>query len=225
MKWLQTYWWKVLCVVLIFYTFWAGLLNDVPRLPILNESIRNLYFHVPMWFAMVGLLFMAFLYSIKYLSSKNIEYDIKAKSYTEIGFFMGLIGISTGSVWARFTWGAWWIDDPKLHGAAIGILIYLAYFILRNSSNNQTLIARFAAVYSIFAFVNFIIFIFILPRLTASLHPGNGGNPAFSQYDLDNNMRLVFYPAVLGFLILGIWLSSLLHRIHILQKKYDEQSL
>jgi heme exporter protein C len=58
-----------------------------------------------------------------------------------------------------------------------------------------------------------IVFIGILPRMTDSLHPGNGGNPAFGNYDLDSNMRLVFYPAVLGWILLGIWISQLRFRI------------
>ncbi len=38
---------------------------------------------------------------------------------------------------------------------------------------------------------------YILPRLTDSLHPGAGGNPAFAKYDLDDNMRLVFFTRVI----------------------------
>jgi heme exporter protein C len=50
------------------------------------------------------------------------------------------------------------------------------------------------------------VFIMILPRLTDSLHPGNGGNPAFGKYDLDSDMRLVFYPAVIGWVLLSLWI-------------------
>jgi len=46
-------WWKVLVVVTIIYTLFAGLMLGVPRLAILHETIRNLYFHVPMWMAML----------------------------------------------------------------------------------------------------------------------------------------------------------------------------
>ena len=51
--------------------------------------------------------------------------------------------------------------------------------------------------------------IFILPRLTDSLHPGNGGNPGFNVYDMNSQLRLVFYPAVTGFIFLGLWISDL----------------
>jgi heme exporter protein C len=46
-----------------------------------------------------------------------------------------------------------------------------------------------------------------------SVHPGNGGNPAFAKYDLDSAMRMVFYPAVLAWIFLGIWIMTLVIRI------------
>jgi heme exporter protein C len=120
-------------------------------------------------------------------------------------------------VWAKFTWGAWWTNDPKLNGTAITILIYLAYFVLRNSIDDERKRARVAAVYNIFAFVMMIVFIGILPRMTDSLHPGNGGNPGFNSYDLDNRLRAVFYPAVLGWILVGTWIASLRYRLRVLQ--------
>jgi heme exporter protein C len=73
-------------------------------------------------------------------------------------------------------------------------------------------------VYNIFAFAALIPLLFILPRLTDSLHPGNGGNPGFNSYDLDDKMRRIFYPAVIGWTLLGVWLTSL----HIRIKKIEQ---
>ena len=64
-------WWKILGSVLVIYTAIAGLLLGVPHLAILNETIRNLYFHVPMWFAMIVLFSISVFYSVKSLSSKE----------------------------------------------------------------------------------------------------------------------------------------------------------
>jgi heme exporter protein C len=89
----------------------------------------------------------------------------------------------------------------------------LAYAVLRGNTQEEQKRARLAAVYNIFAFVMMVVLIFLLPRMYDSLHPGNGGNPAFNQYDLDGNMRLVFYPAVLGFILLGLWIFTLKLRI------------
>ena len=67
-----------------------------------------------------------------------------------------------------------------------------------------------------------IVFIMILPRLTDSLHPGNGGNPAFGKYDLDNDMRMVFYPAIIGWILLSIWILDVKIRLATLTQQQDE---
>ena len=61
--------------------------------------------------------------------------------------------------------------------------------------------------------------IFILPRLTDSLHPGNGGNPGFNVYDLNSQLRVVFYPAVIGFICLGLWITDIKEKIQKLNNK------
>jgi heme exporter protein C len=194
---------KIAAIVLVIYTLIAGLLMPVPTLAILNETIRNLYYHVTSWFAMITMFIMAFAYSIGYLNTQKEKYDTLAKIFVQVGMVFGIIGLVTGMLWARFTWGSFWVSDPKLNGAAIALLAYLAYAVLRNSFQDQLQRAKVSAVYNIFAFVMMILFVFILPRMTDSLHPGNGGNPAFSGYDLDSTMRMVFYPAVIGWILLG----------------------
>ena len=61
--------------------------------------------------------------------------------------------------------------------------------------------------------------IWILPRLLPSLHPGGEGNPALNYNDIDARMRLVFYPAVIGWTLLGSWIVSLKVRMNILKEK------
>jgi heme exporter protein C len=139
-----------------------------------------------------------------------------------VGLFLCVPGLVTGSLWAKFTWGTWWtFQDPKLNGVAISMLIYLAYFILRFSVEDELKRARISAVYNIFAFVMMNVFIMVLPRLTDSLHPGNGGNPAFGKYDLDNNMRTVFYPAVIGWVLFSYWIFELKNRLSLINEKLN----
>jgi heme exporter protein C len=73
-------------------------------------------------------------------------------------------------------------------------------------------------VYNLFAFAAMIPLIFIIPRLTESVHPGSGGNPGFNAYDLDSRMRLVFYPAVIGWFLVGLWLVNIRVRVQQLNK-------
>jgi heme exporter protein C len=215
-------WWKALAIILIFYSIIAGFLGDVPRRVILNETIRNLYFHVSMWFAMISMMAVSLVYSIRYLAGNKLQFDDRACLFAEMGLVFSFLGIITGAVWAKFTWGAFWTNDAKLNGTAITILIYLAYFILRGSLDDRDKKARLAAVYNVFAFVLMIVFIGILPRLTDSLHPGNGGNPAFSQYDLDDNMRRVFYPAVIGWILFGIWVAQIRYRMATIKLQIEQ---
>lgn len=206
-------WWKILCVVIIFYVIIMGFIGPVPRLAIINESIRNTYFHVALWLAMTTLLFLSMVFSIRYLTKGRIKDDDIASEVAKSAIFFGILGCLTGSVWANYTWGDPWPNDPKLNGAAVGILIYLAYLLLRSSFEDEQRRARISSVYNIFAFAVFIPIIYILPRLTDSLHPGSGGNSTFGSYDFDNNIRRVFYPAVIGYILLGLWIAELRIRI------------
>lgn len=214
---------KILSVILILYSLIWGLLNAVPRLDILNETIRNVYYHVPIWFAMIFMMTVSLVYSIMALGKNDLQNDTKAYNASLVGFFFSLPGLATGSVWARYTWGTWWtFQDPKLNGVAISILIYLAYFILRFSIDDELKRARISAVYNVFAFVMMNVFIMVLPRLTDSLHPGNGGNPAFGKYDLNDSMRMVFYPAVIGWVLFSFWLFQIKNRISIINNKLND---
>lgn len=204
---------KILCVLLLTFTATAGILFEVPRLPILNETIRVLYFHVPMWFTMIFILLLSSVNAYKFISTKNIKYDLISYNYAHVGVYFGALGILTGMVWANYTWGTFWTNDPKLNGSAIGLLIYFGYFILRNSIEDESKKAKVSSVYSVFAFSMLIPLIFILPRLTDSLHPGNGGNPGFNVYDLNSQLRIVFYPAVIGFICLGLWIADVKHKL------------
>jgi heme exporter protein C len=223
-------WWKIMTVLLLVYTFIAGFLMEVPRLPILNETIRNLYFHVCMWFAMMVLFGISFFHSIRYLRNPVFQHDIKAVTYAEMGTLFGLLGYITGAIWVNVTWltdqgqtiGSV-MKEPKLIGAAIALLIYGAYFVLRSSMNDLDQRARISAVYNIFSFAMLFPSIWIIPRIVGSLHPGapgsDSGNPALNRNDLDASMRMVFYPAVIGWSLLGVWIATLKIRFKLIQDK------
>ena len=134
---------------------------------------------------------------------------MKSYNFAHLGVYFGILGLLTGMVWAKYTWGTFWTNDPKLNGSAIGLLIYFGYFILRSSIDDESKRGKISSVYNVFAFCMLIPLIFILPRLTDSLHPGNGGNPGFNVYDMNSQLRLVFYPAVIGFIFLGLWIADI----------------
>lgn len=212
-------WWKILGALLVIYSTIAGFLSGVPELPILYESIRNLYFHVPMWFGMIVLFSVSVYHSIKFLSNNHPDHDLKAVESINVGVVYGILGIVTGAIWAKFTWGQAWSFDVKQNFAAISLLLYFAYLVLRNAIDEEQKRAKISAIYNIFAFPMMVVLLFVLPRLSDSLHPGNGGNPGFNAYDLDSRMRAVFYPACLGWILIGYWIYTILYRVRSLEKK------
>jgi heme exporter protein C len=214
-------WWKLLGVLLILYSIIAGFLIDVPELPIIRQSIRNLFFHVVMWFSMMVMFGTSLARSLRYLSTFDIKHDVYAIQSVNVGLFFGILGICTGMEWANFTWGTPWTNDPQLNGAAITILAYFAYLVLRRSIDEENKRARIAAVYNVFAFVMLIVFIGILPRLAqGSLHPGKGGSP-MTVNNLDVTMRMVFYPAIAGWIIVGYWLTGIRVKMDFIRQHLD----
>ncbi|HYD21913.1 MAG TPA: cytochrome c biogenesis protein CcsA [Flavipsychrobacter sp.] len=222
---MRSSWWKVLSVLLLAFTIIGGILMPVPRLHILNETIRNLYFHVPMWFAMMALFTAAMVYSIKYLRSNDLKDDIYAVEFTKTGIAFSIYGMATGMEWANYTWGSPWSNDPKELGTALCMLTYFAYAILRGGLKDEEKRAKISAVYNIFAFALIVPLLWVLPRMVDSLHPGNGGNPAFKKYDLDSDMRMVFYPAILGWILLSFWIATLKIRTSLISYRRENNSL
>jgi heme exporter protein C len=224
---MRRYWWKILCIVLLLYNFIAGLLVKLPEGVAFEESnmyesMRNFFYHVPMWFSQFALLTVSLVYSILYLRNQKPGNDFHADEFARTGTVLGCLGLVTGMIWAKFTWGAWWSNDPKQTGAAIAVLIYFAYFILRNSITDIDKRGRVAAVYNIFAYFLYIPLIFVLPRMVESLHPGgkgDEGNPGLNFSSLDSSMIGIFWSGVLGWILLGAWISTLRFRVRMLQEK------
>lgn len=215
-------WWKVLSVILLLYTFTAGFLIKVPHIGNLYGTIRNFFFHVPMWIAMMILFSVSVIYAVKYLSNPSSDADIYSKEYAKTGIVFGVLGLISGSVWANYTWGEPWSNDPKQLLTVIALLIYAAYFILRNSIPDIDKRAKIGAVYNIFAFAISFPAIYILPRMVESLHPGGKGmegNPALGGGNLDAAMAAVFVPANIGWTLLSVWITTLRIRFEQLKEK------
>lgn len=202
-------------------SFAAEQQKGFPNLPILYETIRNLFFHVPMWFSMMFIMLVSVIQSIKYLRKEDPKHDRRALNAVNVGILFGVLGLITGSIWARFTWGAWWTSDPQLNAAATTMLIYFAYIVLRNSIDDDQKRARISAIYNIFAFAMLVVLIGILPKMIDSLHPGKKGSPGFNTYDLNNAMRPVFYCAALGWIMVSYWLYTLRSRMADLESEAD----
>jgi heme exporter protein C len=220
------YTWKIASIVLLLYVILGGLLFEVPELRVVEQTIRNIYFHVGMWFSMIFILFLGFVFSLMYLHKFDARFDRMANATVKTGLMFGFLGIVTGMIWAHYTWGRFWVNDPKLNGAAVGILVYLAYVVLRSSIDDMEKRARLAAVYKIFAFVIMFLFIMILPRMGGpSIHPGVDGNPALASGDLSPMMRKVFYPAIAAWMLFAYWVYTIVYRSDRIRERINQLNI
>lgn len=217
--------WKYAVLLWMTVVLVAAFLIRVPDIPILHETSRNLFFHVPMWFTMTVVFGAGLVYSIRYLATGNSTMDRRAEAVTYVGILFGICGLLTGALWARFTWGTWWtFAEPKMNLSAMAMMIYVAYFILRSAFDDPHKRAKLAAVYNVFAATTVPFLLYVIPRQLPSLHPGADGNPAFSDLTAPE-LRIVFYPAVVGFIALAFWLADLKYRMQTLQDRVDDDSV
>ena len=121
---------------------------------------KIIFFHVPVAMTAMLCAAAALLGSVMFLITKNFKYDALAVSVTEVGLAFLAANLVTGSIWARVIWGIWWTWDARLTSALVCWLLYAGYLTLRRAIEEPTQRATFAAVFSIFAFIDVPIVIF-----------------------------------------------------------------
>jgi heme exporter protein C len=143
---------------------------------------KIIFFHVPM--AMTAMLCsaVALFGSVMFLVTRNFKYDAVAVAVTEVGLAFLAANLVTGSIWARVIWGIWWTWDARLTSALVCWLLYAGYLMLRRAIDEPTQRATFAAVFSIFAFIDVPIVIFSI-KWWRTQHPqpvfwGGGSIPS-----------------------------------------------
>ncbi len=224
MKWYRTG--RMVVALWLTAVILGAFLLAIPRINILEHTARNLYFHVPMWFTLMAAVVVSAYHSVRFLGSGDRVRDVRAAEAARVGVVFGLMGLATGIFWSRFTWyqgtGIWWNWDPRQSMAAVELLIYGAYFVLRDSIDDPDRRGRIAAVYNVFAAATVPFLLYVLPRQLDSLHPGAEGNPAFSEIT-HPVMRLVFYPAVIGFIGLFWVLYTQRTRLRLLEEELEDR--
>jgi len=195
---------------------------ELPIIPGLEEKARIIFFHVPTaWLSVVAFL-TSMIYGIQYLRKKDLDADLKSSSAAGLGFLFCLLATVTGAIWAKFNWGSFWNWDPRETSIFVLLLIYGAYFALRSAVESEEKRASLSAVYAIIAAVTMPFFIFIMPRILASLHPEPIIN-AQGKVHMNLTMLLVFFSSLLGFTGLYIWMFTLQVRIRRLQLQHPHQ--
>lgn len=164
---------------------------------------RILFFHAPA--AIVGMLgyFVALVFAIMYLSSKNLRWDSLSASVVEVALVFSLVNIVTGSIWARIIWGIWWAWDYRLTSALVCILIFAAYLMLRRAIDEPTQRARLSAALCIFGCVDVVI-VYKSIEWFRNQHPGPVLSIRTGGGTMDPAMERIFYLNLLAILVMAI---------------------
>jgi heme exporter protein C len=209
--------WRLLIFVWIAATMVVALLV-APLVPVLQETTRVLYFHIPSaWVASLAITW-SMVNSILYLIRRDMRNDDHAAAAAELGLVFCVVATVTGSIWAKSMWGSWWNWDPRETSIFFVLLIYAAYLALRGSIEGEEKRARLSAIYSIVAFVAAIPLVFIVPRIYSTLHPDPIINSS-GKIDMDPMIRWCFFSMLLGFTFLYSWLQSLRVRVFRLERR------
>jgi len=162
------------------------------------------YVHVPMAIVALGGFVFGGICAIAYLRTRDRKWDLRSYVAIHLSLILGLGVLVTGSIWARASWGHWWVwDEPTLVSFLIIFLLYACYQPLRFSIEDPDKQARYAAVFAILAGA-FVPLNFLAVRLAQSLtHPRVLGTTGG---DMPGAMRLTFLIALAGMVLLFVTL-------------------
>lgn len=187
-------------------------LTWAPLVPGLGATTRVLYFHIPAAWVTSLALAWSMGHSLAYLARRRMGHDDQAVAAAELGLVFCIGATVTGSVWAKAMWGSWWNWDPRETSILFLLLIYGAYLALRSSIEDEERRARLSAIYSAAAFVSVPFLMFVVPRLTFSLHPDPLVNGQ-AKVQMDARIRIGFLAMLVGFTGLFFWMQSLRVRV------------
>ena len=173
------------------------------------------YYHVPIAWAGFLAYFTTFIYSILYLIKKDAKFDRIAHAAAELGTVFFLLVMITGPIWARFSWGKYWIWEPRLTTSFVLFILFSGYLLLRRFGGYSDRIARFASVLGIIAFLDVPLVYFSMhwwaPEISA--HPTNIG--------MQSEMKTTFFISLFLFSMLFIYLLLVRVRTANLEDEYE----
>ena len=204
--------------VFIMALMWA------PPAEFLGEASRILYFHVPVaWLSVISFVVAGYQSIMILISDKKIE-EREYKSYNAAyaGIVFTILTVITGSIWAKISWGSYWNWDPRETSIVILMLVYISYFSLYSSLQENTNRTKISSVYLLIAMITMPFFVFIIPRVYPSLHPDTIIN-ADRKIHLEAAMKLTLFTSIGVFTIFYGYIFRLMNRISSLELKLQER--
>ena len=169
------------------------------------------YLHVPLAIVALGGFVFGAYQAVQHLRTGDPSRELKSYVAIHMSLILALGALITGSIWARASWGKWWVwDEPTLVAFLIIFLLYCTYQPLRFSIEDRDRQARYASVFAVTAGV-FTPLNFLAVRLADPLiHP----RTLDSQDNLPGEMRLAFLVCLLGMALLYVtlWKFELTHK-------------
>ncbi len=186
---------------------------------------RIFYFHVAAGWVGYLAFGVTAAAGVLYLLKRQRRWDHVAVSSAEIGVVFTAANLVSGSVWARPTWGTWWSwDDPRLTLAAIVLLVYIAYLMLRNAIDDPERRARLSSIYGIVGFLS-VPLSFISVRIWRTIHPaviGTTSETAQGGFDMSGNMVGVLLFSIVTFSLLYVVLLHYRLRLEDLWEQVED---
>ncbi len=217
-------WWKLLIFVGMSGVIVLSFLAPPPQ-PQIGPASRIFYYHIPQAWICVVAFAMSMIFSIRYLRSRALTEDDKAVAAAGLGLLFCILATVTGSIFAKVTWGSFWNWDPRESSVFILLLIYAAYFALRNAVEVEEKRAALSAVYSIFAFVTVPFLVFIVPRMLPSLHPEDTVVSRELEFQMGPLVAVVCFGSLVVFTALFFWMFNLSRRINRTHRIRQEEDL
>src|SRR3954465_6565088 len=110
------------------------------------------YLHVPLAIVALGGFVAGGVYGARFLRSGDSAHDLRSYVAIHVSLILAVGALVTGSIWARASWGHWWVwDEPTLVAFLIVFLLYACYQPLRFSIEDRDVQARYAAVFAVVA--------------------------------------------------------------------------
>jgi heme exporter protein C len=144
----------------------------VPNAPVEGFRQRIFYYHVPIALTAYACFGWGAWKALRLLWTRDRRYDLESYTAVHIGVIFGILTLLSGSIWARTSWGHWWVwGSRQLVLFLVLFLFYAAYFMLRFSVDPGPRRANISAVYALFG-VALIPISFLAIRLAEDLvHP------------------------------------------------------
>jgi len=159
------------------------------------------YFHVPSWFAMFTAVFICGIQSAIFLFKRRPSADRIAAAAGELAVLFGFMGLVTGPLWGRKSWGVWWQWDARLTIALLVQLTFIGYLLVRKFGGPGS--EKLSAAMAIFGMFN-IPFLYVSVNIWRTIHPNTSVVPT-----LPSGMPGPFWFSVTAFLILCALLLTL----------------